>query len=147
MFLSRTIVRNLSRTNPSLTFRLYSTNNFKFTKSHEWLSFNGKNYSVGITKYAQSQLGDIVFVELPKVGKTLTIGSSFATVESVKAVSDIYSPVNGVITEVNQQLESSPELINDDPYGNGWIIKISANDVPNDILDEVAYEKHCNESS
>lgn len=96
----------------------------KYTKEHEWAKFEGDIAIVGITWYAQSKLKDIVFIELPKVGRKVKRGDVIAVVESVKTASDIYSPISGEIVEVNEKLERSPELINKDPYGEGWIAKI-----------------------
>lgn len=96
----------------------------KYTRKHEWMSRDGDIVSAGITDYAQDMLKDIVYVELPEVGRKVEAGESFAVIESVKAVSDCYSPVDGVITEVNEALLDQPELLNRDPYGEGWIVKI-----------------------
>ncbi|MCZ6776990.1 MAG: glycine cleavage system protein GcvH, partial [Ignavibacteria bacterium] len=98
--------------------------NLKYTKDHEWILVDGDIVTVGITDYAQGELGDVVFVELPPVGKILKEHDSFGTIEAVKAVSDLYAPVSGAITEVNKELEGTPELVNKDPYGKGWMIKI-----------------------
>ena len=95
----------------------------KYTKEHEWIKVNGDTGTIGITDYAQNSLGDIVFVELPKVGAALTAGKTFGTVESVKAVSDIYAPASGTVTEVNQELATAPEKINTDAHG-AWLIKV-----------------------
>ncbi len=95
-----------------------------YTKDHEWIKLDGDIGIVGITEYAQGELGDIVFVELPKPGKQITQGESFGTIEAVKAVSDLYAPVSGEVTEVNPNLEKTPEVINADPYGGGWMIKM-----------------------
>ncbi len=95
-----------------------------YTESHEWTRVDGNKATVGITDYAQHELGDIVYVELPEVGRTVKMGEVFGTVESVKAVSDLYSPVSGRVIEVNSELLSHPEYINQDPYGRGWIIRI-----------------------
>jgi len=95
-----------------------------FTKDHEWVVVEGNIARVGITDYAQNELGDVVFVDLPTVGDTVEEGEGFAVVESVKAVSDVYSPVSGTIVKVNEELESSPELINESPYDQGWIAEI-----------------------
>jgi glycine cleavage system H protein len=114
----------------------------RYTKSHEWLTADGKHVTVGITDFAQSQLGDVVFLELPAAGRKLTAGESFGVVESVKAASDLYSPVSGKITAVNDKLAAHPELINSDPYGDGWILKLElAGDLPDGLLDEAAYKK------
>ena len=95
-----------------------------YTKDHEWIKMDGDIGIVGITDYAQGELGDIVFVELPKPGKQIKQGESFGTIEAVKAVSDLYAPVSGEVTEVNPNLEKTPEVINADPYGGGWMIKM-----------------------
>ena len=113
-----------------------------YTKSHEWLTVDGKSVTVGITDFAQSQLGDVVFLELPKPGRKLEAGESFGVVESVKAASDLYSPVSGRVAAVNEQLAAKPELINSDPYGDGWILKLElAGELPTDLMDEAAYKK------
>lgn len=114
----------------------------RYTKTHEWVAVDGKTATIGISDYAQAQLGDVVFLELPKLGRKLDTGETFGVVESVKAASDLYSPVAGRITEVNDKLASKPELINSDPYGEGWILKLDlSGDVPSDLLDEAAYKK------
>jgi glycine cleavage system H protein len=114
----------------------------RYTKSHEWLIVDGKTATVGITDFAQSQLGDVVFLELPAAGRKLAVHESFGVVESVKAASDLYSPVAGRITEVNDKLAAHPELINSDPYGDGWILKLElAGELPTDLMDEAAYKK------
>ena len=114
----------------------------RYTKSHEWLTADGKTVTVGITDFAQSQLGDVVFLELPAPGRKLAAGESFGVVESVKAASDLYSPVTGRITAVNEKLAAHPELINSDPYGDGWILKLElAGELPDGLLDEAAYNK------
>ena len=114
----------------------------RYTKSHEWLTVDGKTATVGITDYAQSQLGDVVFLELPAPGRKLAAGESFGVVESVKAASDLYSPVSGRISAVNDKLAAHPELINSDPYGDGWILKVElAGELPDGLLDEAAYKK------
>lgn len=113
-----------------------------YTKSHEWLTVEGKSVTVGITDFAQAQLGDVVFLELPNPGRKLELGESFGVVESVKAASDLYAPVSGRVAEVNQQLAAKPELINSDPYGDGWILKLElTGDLPTDLMDEAAYKK------
>lgn len=98
--------------------------NLKYTKDHEWVSIDGNVGTVGITDYAQGELGDVVFVELPSVGKAVKQHESFGTIEAVKAVSDLYAPVSGSVTEVNGDLTSTAELVNKDPYGRGWMVKI-----------------------
>ena len=100
----------------------------KYTKEHEWIRVEGEEAVVGITDYAQSQLGDIVFVECETVGDALEAGETFGTVEAVKTVSDLYLPVGGEVLEFNEGLEDEPELVNKDPYGKGWIVKIKIND-------------------
>ena len=113
-----------------------------YTKSHEWLTVEGTSVTVGITDFAQSQLGDVVFLELPKAGRKLDAGESFGVVESVKAASDLYSPISGRVAAVNEQLAAKPELINSDPYGDGWILKLDlTGDLPTDLMDEAAYKK------
>ena len=103
----------------------------QYTRSHEWVRTEGDTATIGITDHAQDELGDIVFVELPEQGSTLGAGDSFGTVESVKAVSDLYAPVGGEVVEVNEALNDSPEKINEDPYGEGWIIKLRVSDEGN----------------
>ena len=100
----------------------------KYTKEHEWIRVEGEEAVVGITDYAQSQLGDIVFVECETVGDALEAGETFGTVEAVKTVSDLYLPVAGEVLEFNDELEGEPELVNKDPYGKGWIVKIKISD-------------------
>jgi len=116
--------------------------NLKYTKEHEWIRLEGDIAFVGITDYAQSELGEIVFVEVETVGETLNEGEVFGTVEAVKTVSDLYLPVDGEVLEFNEELESNPELVNDDPYGKGWMVKIGvANaDQLNSLLSSVEYE-------
>lgn len=100
----------------------------KYTKEHDWIRVEGEEAVVGITDYAQSQLGDIVFVECETVGDALEAGETFGTVEAVKTVSDLYLPVAGEVLEFNEELEGEPELVNKDPYGKGWIVKIKISD-------------------
>jgi glycine cleavage system H protein len=113
----------------------------RYTKDHEWVKALSENFAVGITDYAQDQLGDIVFVEMPEVGAKFEKESEFATVESVKAVSEIYMPIGGEVIAVNQALEESPDLLNNDPYDKGWIVEIKAADLAeiNDLMDNNAY--------
>jgi glycine cleavage system H protein len=114
----------------------------RYTKTHEWVAVDGKHATIGITDFAQSQLGDVVFLELPKIGRKLDVGETFGVVESVKAASDLYAPIAGRISEVNEKLASKPELINSDPFGEGWILKLEVTgDPPSDLLDEDAYKK------
>lgn len=120
----------------------------RYTRTHEWVAVDGKHATVGITDFAQSQLGDVVFLELPSTGRKLAERETFGVVESVKAASDLYAPVAGRITEVNDKLSSRPELINSDPYGEGWILKLElAGDLPGDLLDEAAYKQVTEESA
>ena len=100
----------------------------RYSKDHEWVGVDGDRGRVGITDYAQNQLGDVVFLELPEVGRTLAPGEQFGTVESVKAVSELYSPVAGEVVEINSELTSKPELINEDPYGAAWIMVVRITD-------------------
>ena len=103
--------------------------NLKYTKEHEWIRVEGDVAFVGITDYAQSELGEIVFVEVETIGESLSEGEVFGTVEAVKTVSDLYIPVDGKVLEFNQELEDAPELVNDDPYVKGWMVKIELTDV------------------
>ena len=100
----------------------------KYTREHEWISIDGNVATVGITDHAQHQLGDVVFVELPAVGDRVEKSDPFGVVESTKAVSDVYAPISGEIAEVNDDLPDNPELINEDPYGDGWMVKIAVGD-------------------
>jgi len=102
--------------------------NLKYTKEHEWIRLEGETAFVGITDYAQSELGEIVFVEVETIGESLSSGDVFGTVEAVKTVSDLYLPVDGKVEEFNQELEDAPELVNDDPYVKGWMVKITVSD-------------------
>jgi len=117
---------------------------FKFTKEHEWAKRENGKVRVGITEYAQGELGDIVYVELPKVGRQVNQGESIVTIESVKSVSDVYAPVSGKIAAVNQELETKPELINQSAHDKGWIceIELSKPDELKNLMDAAAYEKH-----
>ena len=117
--------------------------NLKYTKDHEWIRVEGNTGWIGITEYAQGELGDVVFVELPAVGTKLETGKSFGTIEAVKAVSDLYAPVAGEVTELNKEVQNSPELANKEPYERGWMIKITiANQGEvNALLDAESYKK------
>jgi glycine cleavage system H protein len=117
-----------------------------YTKSHEWVRIEDGTATIGITDHAQAELGDVVFVELPDEGATFDAGDSFGTVESVKAVSDLYTPVGGEVVEVNSSLEDAPEKINEDPYGEGWIVKLRTSDEA-DLLSPEEYEKVVEEES
>ncbi len=112
----------------------------KYLKSHEWLRLEGDIATVGITDFAQDQLGDVVFVELPAVGKTVNAGDATAVVESVKTASDIYSPVSGEVIEVNSSLGDEPEKINSGPYGDGFLFKVRMTEISSDLLDAAAYQ-------
>lgn len=101
---------------------------FYYSESHEWIKIEGDTATVGITDFAQKQLGDVVYVELPQIGTSLDFHQSFGVVESVKAVSDIYSPLSGEVTAVNEKLNDSPELVNEDPHNRGWIVRIKIKD-------------------
>jgi glycine cleavage system H protein len=116
----------------------------RYTTDHEWIKIDGNVGVVGITDFAQSELGDVTYVEVPQVGKTIEKGETFGVVESVKAVSDIYAPLGGEIIEVNEALATSPELVNESPYEGAWMIKIRLADpgAAGDLLDAVAYEQH-----
>lgn len=116
----------------------------KFTDDHEWILVEGDQATVGITEYAQEQLGDVVFVELPEVGNELEQGDEAGVIESVKAASEIYAPVNGTITEVNDTLTDAPGLINTSPEADGWMFKVSLSDSSqlDDLMDKAAYDSH-----
>jgi glycine cleavage system H protein len=116
----------------------------KYTDEHEWLTVTeGSTVRVGITAYAQDQLGDVVFVELPKVGAAVAAGTPLGEVESTKSVSEIFAPLSGTVVAVNNALDDSPELINSDPYGEGWIVEINAEDVSalDELMDAAAYQE------
>lgn len=112
----------------------------RFSESHEWVRSEGDQVTVGITDYAQSQLGDVIYLELPSVGQQLESGGRMGVIESVKAASDLYSPVGGEVAEVNTELKDHPEFLNQDPYGKGWILKLKAVKDNPKLLDEKAYE-------
>jgi glycine cleavage system H protein len=116
--------------------------NVKYTKDHEWILIEGTTGTIGITEFAQGELGDVVFVELPKTGKEFKKGESLGTIEAVKAVSDIYAPVTGTVLEANSGLSAAPETVNKDPYGKGWMVKVQLKD-PSEVaglLDAAAYQ-------
>lgn len=116
--------------------------NLRYSEEHEWIRIEGSSAYIGISDFAQGELGDIVFVDINSVGKTLAVGDVFGTVEAVKTVSDLYMPVSGTVEEVNADLDGSPELVNEDPYGKGWIIKISLKDAAeaDALMDSVTYK-------
>ena len=115
--------------------------NLRYTKEHEWVRFETGRVVVGITDFAQSQLGDVVFIELPEVGATITAGKRFSVVESVKAVSDIFAPLDGKVVEVNEALNDAPEKVNQDPFGEGWIAVVETTAGPDaaGLMDSVEY--------
>lgn len=117
-------------------------NNLKYTNDHEWIKVEGNTGTIGITEYAQGELGDVVFVDVDPELKKITKGESFGTIEAVKTVSDMFAPCTGKVLELNQELTDNPELINNDPYGKGWMIKIEISDLSdlNDLLDSTAYK-------
>jgi glycine cleavage system H protein len=120
-----------------------STQNLKFTKQHEWAKVDGDVVTMGISDYAQGQFGDIVYIELPAVGDTVTQNESCGNIESVKAVEDFYAPVSGEVTEINGTLESAPENVNKEPYGSGWFCKVKMSN-PSELdalMDNAAYEE------
>jgi glycine cleavage system H protein len=115
----------------------------RYTKDHEWVRVDGDTATIGVTDFAASQLGDVVFVDLPTAGKAVEQFATFGVVESVKAVSDLYAPVSGEVTEVNGELGANPELVNSDPFGAGWMIKVKLGDAGQveELLDAAGYEK------
>ena len=114
----------------------------RYTETHEWVDVEDGVATIGITDFAQSQLGDVVFLELPRQGRKLSAGETFGVIESVKAASDLYAPVAGTVLEVNERLVSNPELVNKDPLGEGWLIKVQAEGgLPDSLLDQAAYAR------
>src|SRR2546423_12277957 len=114
----------------------------RYTKTHEWVTVDGKSVTVGISDFAQAQLGDVVFLDLPKPGRKLGKGEPFGVIESVKAASDLYAPVSGTVSAINEKLSSNPDLVNSDPYGEGWILKVDLQgDLPSDLMDEQTYKQ------
>jgi len=120
----------------------------RYTKDHEWAKLEGKRARIGITDHAQTELTDVVYVELPPVGKVLKQGEPLGTVESVKAVSEIFAPVSGKVVEVNKALEEKPEIVNKDPYGEGWMVVLEASESTraDSLMDAAAYRKHIGDS-
>ncbi len=121
----------------------------KYTKDHEWARIEGTSVTVGITDYAQDKLGDVVFIEIEDKETRLKQGEKFGTVESVKSVSDLFTPLSGKISDVNEDIIDHPEFVNKDPYGRAWMIKLTADDVQNEVaslMDADAYEKYCKEA-
>ena len=114
--------------------------NYRFSQSHEWVRVDGATARVGITEYAQAQLGDVIYVELPKPGAEISAGQKFGVIESVKAASDLYSPVSGTVRAVNESLATSPESVNGEPYEGGWMLELELTEQPStELLDEAAY--------
>ena len=111
----------------------------QYTKEHEWVSSTGSLYTMGITDFAQEALGDIVYVQLPKIGETLTAGKVCGEIESTKSVSEIFAAVSGVVSEINGELSQTPELVNSDPYGAGWLVKVEVSGEPSELLDAAGY--------
>ncbi len=124
----------------------YNTpDNLRYAKSHEWVRIDGEEVTIGISDYAQQALGDVVFAELPDVGRTLALGDVFGAVESVKAASDVYAPLSGEVTAINDALLNAPETLNSDPYGEGWMLKLRPSDLAGEqakLLDAAAYSQH-----
>jgi glycine cleavage system H protein len=120
---------------------------YRYTKDHEWISAKGDTATIGITDYAQHELGDVVFVELPAAGTKITAGKTFGSVESVKAVSEIYAPASGEVIEANGELHNKPETINTDPHGAGWLIKVKLGNPAdiNSLMDAAAYQAYVDE--
>ena len=116
--------------------------NLKYTKDHEWVSITGEIATIGVTDFAQSELGDIVFVDIQSLGETLARHEVFGTVEAVKTVSDLYMPLGGEVTEINKSLEDAPESVNSDPYGAGWMVKVKISDTAEvaDLMSKADYE-------
>jgi glycine cleavage system H protein len=111
-----------------------------YAKSHEWAKIEGDTATFGITDFAQQQLGDLTYVELPSVGDTFAAGDEFGSVESVKAASELYAPVGGEVVEINESLEDAPEKVNADPYGEGWLVKVKISGAPEGLLDAAGYQ-------
>lgn len=116
----------------------------KYTEDHEWVRMDGDVATFGVTDYAQGELGDVVFLELPEAGDEIKQGEAFGSVEAVKTVADLYAPVTGEVTEVNETLEDAPETVNQDPYGDGWLVKVKLSDKTelDSLMDAEAYEQH-----
>jgi glycine cleavage system H protein len=122
--------------------------NYRYTREHEWVQLDAQTATVGITHHAQEQLGDIVFVETPKVGMRVEAGKVAGTVESVKAVSEIFSPVSGEVTEVNAGLTESPQWVNEEPHGKGWMFKVKlSSGLPSDLMNAEQYDQYAREES
>lgn len=115
--------------------------NLQYTEDHEWVKIDGQEAIIGITDFAQKELGDIVFVEIETEGESLSAGDVFGTVEAVKTVSDLFMPVSGEVLEKNPKLEDEPELVNNDPYGEGWMVKVSISEIGDKLLSAAAYKE------
>lgn len=115
--------------------------NLQYTEDHEWVRFEGDEAYIGITDFAQGELGDIVYVEIETEGESLGDGEVFGTVEAVKTVSDLFMPISGEVLEINEGLESNPEVVNSDPYGDGWMIKVKVADKGDKLMDAASYKK------
>lgn len=117
--------------------------NLKFTKEHEWVRVDGDEATIGITDFAAGELGDIVFVELPKVGASVTAMQSMGTIEAVKTVADLYAPLSGVVTAINNSLEQGPDLVNKDPFGDGWFVRVKISNAKelDGLMDHAAYQR------
>ena len=116
----------------------------RYSEEHEWLRLAGEQVTIGITDHAQTQMGDVVFVELPEVGDEITRGEAFGTVESTKAVSELFAPISGKVVEINENLIEAPETINEDPYGDGWMMRVEPTDHNDrdEMMDAEAYQEH-----
>ncbi|MDR1659356.1 MAG: glycine cleavage system protein GcvH [Desulfovibrio sp.] len=114
-----------------------------YSETHEWIRLEGGEAVVGITFFAQEALGDVTYVEMPREGDVLTAGREFGSVESVKAVSELVSPVSGTVTAVNAELENAPEILNRSPFDEGWIVRVKLSATPHDLMDAAVYEAHC----
>jgi glycine cleavage system H protein len=119
----------------------------KYGRSHEWIRSEGDSVVIGITHYAQDQLGEVVYVELPDVGTAVAVGDELGTLESVKAVSEFLAPIAGEVLEVNTRLEDEPNLVNDDPYGDGWLVKLSGSAEGEEFLDAAGYREFLDQES
>lgn len=127
------------------TLMSHTPKDLHYTKEHEWVRMNGNRAYIGITDFAQSELGDIVFVELPEVGDTVRAGDTFGTVESVKTVSDLFAPVTGTVVEINEALNDNPEKVNEEPYDTGWMIVVEVTEPGSPMLSAAEYEALVNE--
>ena len=114
-----------------------------YSKSHEWVRVEGNEALIGITHFAQEALGDITYVDLPGVGDAVAVGKEFGSIESVKAASELYAPVSGKVLAVNEALADAPDLVNKDPYGEAWLLRVTLDGAPQGLLDAAAYEAHC----